>query len=106
MVFAAVVLKRKRGKDEVAVYPISVSGISGDDTVMKKTLKASYTVEAAILMPIVLCVVAVCFKKVSLCISKRRRNFKTRTAYAGQRRIKIHLPFGDGEDIWEEFGWK
>lgn len=73
---------------------------------MKKTLKASYTVEAAILMPIVLCVVAVMLQKGILMYQQTQEEFQNKDSICRTEAVKTIYRLEMAEDIWEEFGWK
>lgn len=73
---------------------------------MKETLKASYTVEAAILMPIVLCVAAVIIQKGICMYQQTQEEFQSKDSICRTEAVKTIYCLQTAEDVWEEFGWK
>lgn len=73
---------------------------------MKKTLKASYTVEAAILMPVVLGVAAVIMQKGIWMYQQTQEEFHSKDSICQTEAVKTVYRLQTGEEVWGEFGWK
>lgn len=73
---------------------------------MRKTLKASYTVEAAILIPVVLCVAAVIIQKGICMYQQTREEFHSKDSICRTEAVKTVYRLQTAEDVWGEFGWK
>lgn len=73
---------------------------------MKETWKASYTVEAAILMPIVLCVSAVIIQKGICMYQQTQKEFQSKDKVCQTEAVKTIYRLQTAEDVWEEFEWK
>ena len=73
---------------------------------MKKSLRASYTVEAAILMPIVLGIVAVLLQIGIHMYQQTREEFGKKDSICQTNAIETVWRLRLAGDVWEEIRWK
>ncbi len=73
---------------------------------MRKRVRASYTVEAAILMPIVLILVGVICEKGIEMYQKTKEQFAVIDGECQTQPLETLWRLQMTEDVMEEFGWK
>ena len=73
---------------------------------MKKSLRASYTVEAAILMPILLCIIAVLLQMGLHMYQQVRKEFGNKDCICQTKAVETVQRLRLAGDVWEEIGWK
>lgn len=73
---------------------------------MKKSLRASYTVEAAILMPIVICMIAVLLQMGIHMYRQTREEFQNKDCICQTKAVETIQRLRLAGNAWEEIGWK
>lgn len=72
---------------------------------MKKSLRASYTIEAAILMPIVLCMIAVLLQMGIHMYQQMREECRDKDYLCQTKAVETVQRLRLAGDAWEEIGW-